>query len=66
MALSSRMHNRSGPVGLENAFKPSRVADVGPLEDIARRVGSAGQRIKVCGVCQLVEIDDNEASASAK
>ena len=58
MALGCQMHDRIGPVPLEDAAECAGVADIGLLEGIARIVGDRRQGLRIGGVGQLVEIDD--------
>jgi hypothetical protein len=52
------MHDRIGPVALEDAPEGGGVADIGLLEGIARIAGDRRQGFGIGGIGQLVEIDD--------
>ena len=57
MALGREVHDDVGLVVLEDAADRAGVADVGPLEAVARIIGNAGKIVEVAGIGQLVEVE---------
>ena len=57
MGFRGQMHDRIRPVTVENRGDGPGVADVGPLEAIARVRFDGGKRPWDSRVCQLIQID---------
>src|SRR6476646_3569900 len=57
VAFGSEMQHRVGLVLTENPIQCCAIADIGVLEYIARMVSDDGERLWICGVGELVNID---------